>query len=147
MNKKPSVLKKIIKGTKAGAIAGIIIGILSFPLNYYLLGIKYAHEIALALGRSDYTPSIEGLTVISVNTVIVLTICGILYGLFFEKLPGNKPFHKEFTLGLAVFIISRIGDMIRDYPVSHGLVLDNALFSVPLLLLLYPYMLSKLYTK
>ena len=79
--------------------------------------------------------------------MIVLAICGILYVLFYEKLPGKRPFWKAFIFGLAIFIMSRVGDMIVDYPISHGLVLDNALFSAPLLLFLYPYLLSKLYVQ
>lgn len=112
-----------------------------------MLGVKYADEIALALGKPSYAPSTEGLTLNSINTAIVLTICGILYGLSYEKLPGNKPFSKGLTLGLALYILSRIGDIIMDYPVSHGLVLDNALFSAPLFLLLYPFLLGRLSTQ
>ena len=147
MKNKISIPKKMVKGATSGAIPGVVVGLLTFPGNYYLLGISHAHEIALALGRSSYAPSIEGLIVNSINTAIVLTICGTLYGLFYEKLPGNNPFYKALHFGLAVFIISRIGDMIRDYPISHGLVLDNILFSTPLLLFFYSYVLGKLYTR
>jgi len=43
--------------------------------------------------------------------------------------------------------MSRVGDMIIDYPLSHGLVLDNTLLSASLVLFLYPYLLSKLYVR
>lgn len=144
---KTSMSIKVVKGVISGAIPGTIVGLLTIPGNYYLLGIRYSHEIALALGRSSYTPSTEGLIANFINTAIVLTMCGVLYGLFYEKLPGSKPFYKALTFGLAVFLLSRIGDMFRDYPVSHGLVLDNALLSMPLLLLFYPYVLGRLYTR
>lgn len=134
------------KGTKAGAVPGIIIGVLSLPGNYYLLAIKYREEISSALGI-PYFPSLQGLAMLSAATAGILTVCGILYSLSYSRLPGNLPFWKAFLFGLVVFAMSRVGDVIRDYPVSHGLVIDNAFLSAPLLLILYPYLVSQLYRK
>lgn len=137
-------MNKIIRGAKIGFIPGIIVGILSFLENYYLLAIKYRHEISSSLGK-PYSPSMHGLIILSIETTVMLTICGILYALLYEKLPSKIPFWKAFPFGLVVFIASRVGDMIVDYPVSHGLVIDNALFSAFFLLFFYPYLASKLY--
>ena len=84
---------------------------------------------------------------IAVLTTIILATCGVLYALFYEKLPGKRPFWKAFIFGLALYIISRVGDTIIDFPISRGLVLENALFSAPFLLFLYPYLPSKLYIR
>jgi len=84
---------------------------------------------------------------LSAATAGILTVCGILYSLSYSRLPGNLPFWKAFLFGLVVFAMSRVGDVIRDYPVSHGLVIDNAFLSAPLLLILYPYLVSQLYRK
>jgi len=144
MKNRTSVLKKLTRGVKVGSISGIIMGILSFPLNYYLLAVKYRNEISEVLGIA-YSPRVQGLTMIAIATAIILATCGILYVLFYRKLLGSTPFQKAFPFGLGIFILSRVGDMIVDYPMSHGLVLDNALFSAPLLLFFYPYLVSRLY--
>jgi len=137
-------IENVIEGAKAGASAGIVIGALSFLGNYYLLAILYRHEISLALGR-PYTPSMIGLMGNSILTAIVLTICGILYALLYDRLRVKKPFWKAFVFGLAIFITSRVGDITVDYPISPSLTLASALYSAPFLLLLYPYLLSKRY--
>jgi hypothetical protein len=137
-------MNKITRGAKTGFIPGVMVGILSFPLNYYLLAIKYRDEISNYLGK-PYAPSMHGLIIISIGTTVILTICGILYVQFYEKLPSKTPFWKAFLFGLVIFVVSRLGDIIVDYPVSQGLVIDNALFSAPLLLFFYPYLVSKLY--
>jgi hypothetical protein len=46
---------------------------------------------------------------------------------------------------IEIFVISRIEDLIVDYPILLSLVIDNALFSVPQVLFLYPYLLSRFY--
>lgn len=126
------------------SMPGILTGVISFPANYYLLTIKYRKEISSALGR-PYCPTLVELLMLSIITTIFLIFCGILYILLYHKLPGEKAFTKAFTIGLIIYIISRIGDFIQDYPVSKGLFFDNALLSIPLILVLYPYLLSKLY--
>ena len=136
--------QKLIKGIKAGGYPGLLVGILSFPINYYLLEIKYRQEISDALGR-PYHPNMEGLIMISIFTALILAFCGVLYVFFYKKLPFRKPFWKAFIFGFIVYIISRIGDLIVDYPISHGLVLENAIWSIPLALLVWPYFTSKLY--
>ncbi len=135
----------LLSMVKIGAIPSVLLGAVSFPINYYLLGIKYREEISLALGK-PYYPSLTGLLIISIATTIVLAFCSILYILLYHKLLGGKAFTKAFIIGLAIYVFSRIGDFLRDYPVSKGLFIDNALLSAPLLLILYPYMLSKLYS-
>jgi len=144
MEDKKSILEKLTMGAKAGATPGLVIGVLSFPVNYYLLAVRHRNEVSNALGKS-YTPSLQGLVAISVTTAIILTICGVLYGLFYMKLPWKTPFRKAFSIGLGIFILSRVEDLIVDYPVSHGLVFENALYSAPLLLSLYPYLVGRLY--
>lgn len=144
MDSKKFIVKRLREGAKAGVISGSILGVLSFPLNYYLLAVKYRQKISDALGK-PYTPSIEGLVTISTTTTVILTICGILYVLLYAKLPGTTPFWKAFPFGLVLFVMSRVGDMIVDYPISPSLVIDNALFSAPLLLFLYPLLVSRLY--
>ena len=84
---------------------------------------------------------------ISVNTVVIFTFCGVLYVLFYKKLPFRNSFWKSFVFGLIIFIISRIGDLIVDYPISLSLTLENAIWSAPLCLLIWPYFTSKLYPK
>jgi len=143
MEDKKSILKKLTMGARAGATPGLVMGVLSFPVNYYLLAVRHRNEISNALGKS-YTPSLQGLA-ISVTTAIILTICGVLYGLFYMKLPLKTPFRKALSIGLGIFILSRVEDLVVDYPVSHGLVFENALYSAPLLLFLYPYLVGRLY--
>ena len=140
------VENRVIKGAKAGVIPGTLVGILSYSINYYLLAVKHNQELSIALGET-YFPSTQGLITNSLLTVVMLTFCGVLYALLFERLPSEKHFWKAFPFGLLIFIISRIGDFFVDYPLSSGLFIDNALFSAPLLLVAYPYLLSKLYTK
>jgi len=57
MQMQNNTLQRAIKGANARSLSGIIIGILSIPLNYYLLAIKYRDEISSALGKT-YAPSI-----------------------------------------------------------------------------------------
>jgi len=108
MNNGTSVLKKLTRGVKVGFISGVVIGILSFPLNYYLLAAKYRNEISEVLGIA-YALSVQGLTMIAVATAIVFATCGILYVLFYGKLIGSTPFWKAFPFGLGVFILSLWG--------------------------------------
>ena len=136
----------LINLIKVSVVPGALLGIISIPINYYLLGVKYREEISLAIGRSYY-PSLRGLLVIATISAAFLIFCGILYVLLYHKLPGRKAFTKAFIIGLFIYVISRIGDFIVDYPISKGLFVDNALFGAPLLLLLYPYLLSRFYSK
>ena len=135
---------RIVRGMKAGGYPGLLVGVLSLPINYYLLAIKYRQEISDALGK-PYYPSVEGLVMISLFTALVFTLCGILYTLSYRKLPFKKPFWKAFIFGLIIYVMSRIGDLIYDYPVSPGLTLENALWSAPQCLLLWPYLTSRIY--
>ncbi len=136
--------EKLIKGAKAGGYPGLLLGILSFPLNYYLLAIKYRQEISDALGK-PYYPSTIGLMMNSIFSALILAFCGALYALFYKKLPFRKSFWKAFVFGFIIYMISRIGDLIVDYPISPSLTLENAIWSAPLLLLIWPYFTSKLY--
>ena len=88
-----------------------------------------------------------GLIVNCVGTAVILTLFGVLFALFYQKLPGKRPFWKAFVIGFTVFVASRVGDLFVDYPLSRGLVVDSTLSSVPLLLLVYPYALSRLYVR
>jgi len=97
MNSRPSIFEKVMKGVRAGTVPGVIIGILSFLGNYFL-AIKYRDEISGALGK-PYTPSMQGLIMFSVASAIMLTICGILYTLSYNKLPVLCPSGKHFLLG------------------------------------------------
>ena len=47
MNAGASILQKVVKGTRAGAIPGAVIGAVSFPLNYYLLAVRHVDELQL----------------------------------------------------------------------------------------------------
>ena len=137
-------MKKLLKGLKAGGVPGIFIAFLSFLVNYYLLEIKYRQELSEALGR-PYHPSFYGLTLNSLATFTILSICGVLYVVLYRKLPIKRPFWKAFIFGFSIFAISRIGDLITDYPLSVGLTLENAIWSSLFLLVVWPYFTSRLY--
>jgi len=53
MNRRLSILKKVKRGAKAGAVPSIMIGILSLPGNYYLLAVKYSDEISGAASKKN----------------------------------------------------------------------------------------------
>ena|GEM_PF-5698787 len=91
---------RIVRGMKAGGYPGLLVGVLSLPINYYLLAIKYRQEISDALGK-PYYPSVEGLVMISLFTALVFTLCGILYTFSYRKLPFKKPFWKLSYLALS----------------------------------------------
>jgi len=135
----------LIDIVKIAVVPGALVGIISLPINYYLL-LRYREEISLALGR-PYYPSLGGLLIITATTIVFLVFCGALYALFYHKLPGGRAFTKASVVGFVVYAISRIGDFIIDYPISRGLFIDSALLGIPLLLVLYPYLLSKLYSE
>ena len=137
---------KLFKGIKIGVSSGLIIAVISLPVNYYLLAIKYREELSTALGRSYY-PSLEGFLLLFVLTVLVFTACGVLYVLFFDKFPFKSPFWNAFILGAIIFVISRFGDFITDYPLSPKLAVENAIWSVPLTLILWPFIISRFYRK
>jgi len=136
----------LVSIVKISIIPGTLVGIVSLPVNYYLLGIKYREEISLAL-RRPYYPSLGGLLITTTMTITFLAFCGVIYALLYNKLPGRKPFTKAFVIGFVIYIISRIGDYVVDYPISKELFIDSALLGIPLMLVLYPYLLSRLYSE
>ncbi|MDK2464786.1 MAG: hypothetical protein QI223_08455 [Candidatus Korarchaeota archaeon] len=134
----------LVKGVRAGGFSGLILGALSVPINYYLLAVKYRGEISEALGR-PYYPSLEGLFLIGTLTALIFALCGALYAVSYERLPPRSPFWKAFIFGSFVFVGSRVGDLVVDYPLSRGLVLESATWSAPMCLLVWPYFTSRLY--
>ena len=135
---------KFVQGIKVGVYSGVVISVISLPINYYLLAIKYRDELSFALKR-PYHPGCKGFLLLFILTTLVFAACGVLYVVFYDKLPFENPFWKAFVFGAAIYVISRIGDFITDYPLSPGLALENALWSAPLNLILWPYLVSKLY--
>ncbi len=77
MNRK-RLFEKIVGGANLGILLGAIIGNVSFPYNYYVLGVTYADEIPLALGNPSYAPSTEGLTLNSILLSLLLAQDGFL---------------------------------------------------------------------
>jgi thiamine transporter ThiT len=130
-------------GLKAGMVTGAVFGLVTLPLNYFVL-LHYSSEISRVL--PGYTPSLEGILQLGLNNFFVFSVAGLSYGLAYDRLPTKSAFGKAVFIGVIIFLVSTSLNYVTDYHVSPGLFFANEILNIGVLLVALPYSLARLYT-
>jgi hypothetical protein len=70
---KSALRRRFLIGFKLGLVTGTLISVISSPVNYYLLAIKYHEELSKKLG-SSYDLNFLSFLVLALTTFLTLTI-------------------------------------------------------------------------
>jgi hypothetical protein len=132
-----------LKGLKAGAISGLILSIALTPLNFYVHN-TFAREISEALGTSyEYTVAFALQS--ALQNFALFTVAGLFYAVFYNGLPGRHAFTKALVPGTSLYFLTLTITFLIDFHVSKNLFYIINLLNIPVLLLIFPSLLSKFY--